>query len=44
MKIMYLTIKETAEYLLVPEATVESLVQQMKIRTIFDGTQVCNNN
>jgi excisionase family DNA binding protein len=36
---MYLTIKETAEYLSVPEAVVESLVQQKKIRTIFDGTQ-----
>lgn len=36
---MYLTIKETAEYLSLPEAVVESLVQQNKIRTIFDGDQ-----
>ncbi len=36
---MYLTIKETAEYLSMPEAVVESLVQQNKIRTIFDGNQ-----
>ncbi|MBD7965237.1 excisionase family DNA-binding protein [Fictibacillus norfolkensis] len=36
---MYLTIKETAEYLSMPEALVESLVQQNKIRTIFDGNQ-----
>ncbi len=36
---MYLTIKETAEYLSMPEALVESLVQQNKIRTIFDGDQ-----
>ncbi|MET3730043.1 excisionase family DNA binding protein [Fictibacillus halophilus] len=36
---MYLTIKETAEYLSMPEAVVESLVQQNKIRTIFDGQQ-----
>ncbi|ANC75660.1 excisionase family DNA-binding protein [Fictibacillus nanhaiensis] len=36
---MYLTIKETAEYLSMPEAVVESLVQQNKIRTIFDGDQ-----
>ncbi|MDQ0200514.1 excisionase family DNA-binding protein [Neobacillus ginsengisoli] len=34
---MYLTIKETAEYLSVPEATVESLIQQKKIRTLYDG-------
>lgn len=36
---MYLTIKETAEYLSMPEAVVESLVQQNKIRTIYDGNQ-----
>lgn len=36
---MYLTIKETAEYLSMPEAVVESLVQQNKIRAIFDGNQ-----
>ncbi|MGA4721511.1 excisionase family DNA-binding protein [Fictibacillus nanhaiensis] len=36
---MYLTIKETAEYLSMPEVVVESLVQQNKIRTIFDGNQ-----
>lgn len=36
---MYLTIKETAEYLSMPEAYVESLVQQRKIRALFDGDQ-----
>lgn len=36
---MYLTIKETAEYLSVPEATVKSLIQQKKIRALFDGEQ-----
>lgn len=36
---MYLTIKETAEYLSMPEAYVESLVQQKKIRALFDGDQ-----
>jgi excisionase family DNA binding protein len=36
---MYLTIKETAEFLSMPEPAVESLIQQKKIRTIFDGTQ-----
>jgi len=34
---LYLTIKETAEYLSVPEATVKSLIQQKKIRALFDG-------
>jgi excisionase family DNA binding protein len=34
---VYLTIKETAEYLSVPEATVKSLIQQKKIRALFDG-------
>lgn len=36
---MYLTIKETAEYLSVPEVTVESLIKQRKIRALFDGAE-----
>jgi len=36
---LYLTIKETAEYLSVPEATVKSLIQQKKIRALFDGKE-----
>jgi excisionase family DNA binding protein len=36
---LYLTIKETAEYLSVPEATVKSLIQQKKIRALFDGSE-----
>ena len=36
---MYLTIKETAEYLTVPEATIKSLIQQKKIRALFDGEE-----
>lgn len=36
---MYLTIKETAEYLSIPEPQVESLVLQNKIRTVYDGEQ-----
>jgi excisionase family DNA binding protein len=40
---MYLTIQETAEYLSVPEATVKSLIQQKKIRTLFDGEQYLIN-
>jgi excisionase family DNA binding protein len=34
---MYLTIEETAEYLSMPAAAVEKLVQQKKIRALFDG-------
>jgi excisionase family DNA binding protein len=36
---MYLTIEETAEYLNIPEATVEKLIQQKKIRALFDGSE-----
>ncbi|CAM4038879.1 excisionase family DNA-binding protein [Mesobacillus thioparans] len=36
---MYLTVKETAEYLSMPEAQVENLVFQRKIRAIHDGEQ-----
>ncbi|KAF0816047.1 MULTISPECIES: excisionase family DNA-binding protein [unclassified Cytobacillus] len=36
---MYLTIKETAEYLSYPESYIESLIQQKKIRAIYDGEQ-----
>jgi excisionase family DNA binding protein len=35
---MYLTIKEAAEYLNIPEATVEKLIAQKKIRALFDGS------
>ncbi|MDP4083310.1 MAG: excisionase family DNA-binding protein [Bacillota bacterium] len=36
---VYLTIKEAAEFLSVPEATVEGLIRQKRIRAIFDGEQ-----
>ncbi|XJZ27829.1 excisionase family DNA-binding protein [Bacillota bacterium Lsc_1132] len=36
---MYLTIKETAEYLSLSESTIENLLLQKKIRAIFDGDQ-----
>lgn len=36
---MYLTVKETAEYLSLPESTIESLILQKKIRTIYDGSE-----
>lgn len=37
---MYLTIKETAEYLTLSEAYVEQLVREKKIRTVFDGQRI----
>ncbi|MED3561785.1 excisionase family DNA-binding protein [Bacillus xiapuensis] len=36
---MYLTVKETAEYLSIPVANVEKLIQQRKIRALFDGNE-----
>ncbi len=36
---MYMTIKETAEYLNMPVSTIQRLIQQRKIRTIHDGEQ-----
>ncbi len=40
---MYLTIKETAEYLSMNEAVIEKLVQQRRIRAIHDGEQYLIN-
>lgn len=37
--LMYLTIKETAEFLSYPESYVESLIQKKRIRAIHDGEQ-----
>lgn len=36
---MYLTVKETAEYLSLPETTIESLILQKRIRAVHDGEQ-----
>ncbi|WP_078550000.1 excisionase family DNA-binding protein [Litchfieldia alkalitelluris] len=36
---MYLTIKETAEYLSTSESYIEGLILQKKIRSIYDGEQ-----
>jgi excisionase family DNA binding protein len=40
---VYLTIKETAEYLSVAEEYIENLIQQKKIRTVHDGEQYLIN-
>lgn len=36
---MYMTIKETAEFLNCPESYIESLIRENKIRAIWDGEQ-----
>jgi excisionase family DNA binding protein len=36
---MYLTVKEVADYLSIGEDAVKKLIQQKRIRTIFDGEQ-----
>lgn len=40
---MYLTIKETAEHLSIPESTIRTLIQQKRIRIIDDGEQFLIN-
>jgi len=40
---MYLTIKETAEFLSIPETTIEALLKQKKIRAVHDGQQYLIN-
>lgn len=36
---MYITVKEAAEYLSLPENTIESLILQKRIRAHYDGEQ-----
>ncbi len=43
MIVVYLTIKETAEYLSLPESYIEKLIQQKKIRVVHDGEQFLIN-
>lgn len=40
---MYLTIKETAEYLSFSESYIESLIKEKRIRALFDGEQYLIN-
>lgn len=40
---MYLTVKETAEYLSIPEDSINQLIKTKKIRAIFDGEQYLIN-
>lgn len=43
MIFLYLTIKETAEYLSLPESYIEKLIQQKRIRAVHDGEQFLIN-
>jgi excisionase family DNA binding protein len=36
---LYLTIKETAEYLTTTETAIKNLIQQKKIRALYDGNE-----
>ncbi|MCC3358469.1 excisionase family DNA-binding protein [Bacillus sp. REN16] len=40
---MYLTVEETAEYLSIPEDLVKKLIQEKKVRALFDGEQYLLN-
>jgi excisionase family DNA binding protein len=40
---MYLTVKETAEYLSLPESYITNLIQEKKIRAVFDGQKYLVN-
>ncbi|MFC7392705.1 excisionase family DNA-binding protein [Scopulibacillus cellulosilyticus] len=40
---MYLTIKETAEYLALPESYVAALIREKRIRAVSDGEQYLIN-
>ncbi|MEK4740529.1 MULTISPECIES: helix-turn-helix domain-containing protein [unclassified Bacillus (in: firmicutes)] len=43
MNTLYITIEEAAEYLKLPKSYVEDLIQQKKVRTLFDGEQYLIN-
>ncbi|MGF2614873.1 helix-turn-helix domain-containing protein [Rossellomorea vietnamensis] len=40
---MYLTVKELADYLSLPEVYIEALIEQKKIRAVYDGEQYLVN-
>lgn len=40
---MYLTIRETAEHLSMPETHITRLIQQNRIRAVYDGSQYLIN-
>lgn len=42
-QLMYLTIKEAAQFLNMKESAIETLIQQKRVRAIFDGEQYLLN-
>ncbi|TYR79147.1 helix-turn-helix domain-containing protein [Priestia megaterium] len=40
---MYLTVEEAADYLSLSESDIQKLIQQGKVRTVFDGEQYLLN-
>lgn len=43
MNALYITVEEAAEYLNLPKLYIEELIQQKKIRALFDGEQYLLN-
>ncbi|WP_205602704.1 helix-turn-helix domain-containing protein [Bacillus tropicus] len=43
MNELYITVEEAAEYLNLPKTYIEELIQQKKIRALFDGEQYLLN-
>ncbi|WP_192797630.1 MULTISPECIES: helix-turn-helix domain-containing protein [unclassified Bacillus (in: firmicutes)] len=43
MNALYITIEEAADYLNLPKSYIEELIQQKKVRAIFDGEQYLLN-
>ncbi|QWU43365.1 MULTISPECIES: helix-turn-helix domain-containing protein [Bacillus] len=43
MNTLYITVEEAAEYLNLPKSYIEELIQQKKVRALFDGEQYLLN-
>ncbi|EMI9089060.1 MULTISPECIES: helix-turn-helix domain-containing protein [Bacillus] len=43
MNALYITLEEAAEYLNLPKSYIEELIQQKKVRALFDGEQYLLN-
>ncbi|MCU5378212.1 helix-turn-helix domain-containing protein [Bacillus cereus] len=43
MNALYITVEEAAEYLNLPKSYIEELIQNKKIRALFDGEQYLLN-
>ncbi|MDP7992585.1 helix-turn-helix domain-containing protein [Bacillus sp. MHSD_36] len=43
MNALYITVEEATEYLNLPKSYIEELIQQKKVRALFDGEQYLLN-